>query len=326
MASRVQIPFSFNYPSGGNLLPAANASIAVYIRNPDGSQGSSAAVFQAQSGAAQYASLQTDLGGNVPGWVAEGSYRIVAAASGGFGGGVINFDALYGGGTAQIAPGVVDVTHLTSNLLSYLVPAGTILDHAGAAAPAGFLACNGGIIAQATYPNLYNAIGSTWNTTGEGAGNFRLPNLIGTMTMGAGTASWGTLRTLGKYGLPSGGTYLGEEIHTLSATEMPVHTHGDYGHGHNDNGHAHSVYDPGHKHNVTTYLGTATGTFNWGSNFTTHGYGGDVWDTTYVGTGIGIYTAYASITTGYASLANAGGGGFHNTMPPFAVVNKIIKT
>ena len=336
MSARVQIPFSFNYPSAGTLVPAASASVGVYTRNPDGSQGSPASVFLAQSGSSQYPSLQTDAGGNVPGWVNEGTYKIVAAATGGFGGGTVNFDALYGGGTSLIAPNAVDVPQLSTAVQASLVPAGTILDHGGSSAPAGFLACDGSVVSQATYANLYTAIGSNWNTGSEGGGNFRLPNLIGTMTIGKGTASWGTVRTLGKYGLPSGGTYVGEETHGLLAAEIPAHTHsGTTGtesadHSHYTSGNTGYVSSD-HQHTYAgggwtfTYAGGANGSYNtlfvgnggyWSSGISANHY--HAWGAQSGGRS-------AAHTHGFTSDNGTGGAGTHNTMPPFAVVNKIIK-
>lgn len=290
MSARIQIPFSFNYPSGGNLVPAVNASIGVYVRNSDGSQGSPVAVYQSQSGNNQYASLQTDSGGNVPGWVNEGTYKIVATAIGGFGGGTINFDALYGGGTSVIALNAVDTPQLSTAVQASLIIPGLIFDYGGSTAPAGFLKCDGSVVTQASYPNLYGAIGTNWNIGGESGSSFRLPNLIGTMTLGSGTASWGTLRTLGKYGLPSGGTYLGEETHLLLSTEsgLPDHQHFPYG----GNGY-----------------------------YFLSSYGG----AQYTGAGSGGLANYAAGTTGSVVSGAQSASLHHNTMPPFAVVNKIIK-
>lgn len=58
-------------------------------------------------------------------------------------------------------------------------PAGVAFDFYGSTAPAGSFACNGQELVQATYPELYAAIGDLWATTGgvaaPAAGNFRLP-------------------------------------------------------------------------------------------------------------------------------------------------------
>lgn len=55
------------------------------------------------------------------------------------------------------------------------VPAGAIMDFAMAAAPTGWLACDGQSLAVASYPDLFNAIGYTYG--GSGA-NFNVPQAI----------------------------------------------------------------------------------------------------------------------------------------------------
>jgi hypothetical protein len=42
--------------------------------------------------------------------------------------------------------------------------------------PAGLLVANGTTVAQDDYPDLYARLGTTYNTGGEPAGTFRLPN------------------------------------------------------------------------------------------------------------------------------------------------------
>ncbi len=77
--------------------------------------------------------------------------------------------------------------------------AGIIAPYAGATAPTGWLSCDGSTLSQADYPDLYAALGSTWDTcrnqsTGSNysapsAGTFRLPDLRGSFVRGAGTSS-----------------------------------------------------------------------------------------------------------------------------------------
>lgn len=61
---------------------------------------------------------------------------------------------------------------------------GTVSHHAGAAAPAGWLECDGAVVAQADYPDLFGVIGATFNTGGEAGGQFRLPDLRGEFIRG----------------------------------------------------------------------------------------------------------------------------------------------
>lgn len=91
---------------------------------------------------------------------------------------------------------------------SGVIPAGVVEDFAGTSLPTGYLWCDGSTKSQSTYPALYLAIGTTWNTGGEGAGNFRLPKAQGRVSICANplngiSADTPTLstRTLGvKYG------------------------------------------------------------------------------------------------------------------------------
>lgn len=77
-------------------------------------------------------------------------------------------------------------------LAELLVPPGTIRAYAAQTAPAGYLLCEGGVVAQATYPKLFAVIGTTFNTGGEGGGNFRLPNIRQRVIMGHAASGTGS--------------------------------------------------------------------------------------------------------------------------------------
>jgi microcystin-dependent protein len=95
-------------------------------------------------------------------------------------------------------------------------PTGALLPYAGSTAPTNYLLCDGSVVSQTTYAALYAVIGTTYNTSGEGAGNFRLPNLKGRTVVGrdSGDADWDTL-----------GETRGTKTHTLTTAEMPSHSH-----------------------------------------------------------------------------------------------------
>ncbi len=62
------------------------------------------------------------------------------------------------------------------------VPVGTIMAYGGTTVPAGYLACNGSSVSNATYPALFAAIGTSWG--GNGAPDFNLPDLRGRFPRG----------------------------------------------------------------------------------------------------------------------------------------------
>lgn len=79
----------------------------------------------------------------------------------------------------------VNTLNQTVNNLS-VTPSGSVVMFAGSGVPSGWLVCDGSVVSQTTYANLYSAIGTTYNTGGEGAGNFRLPNTSGIFVRGVG--------------------------------------------------------------------------------------------------------------------------------------------
>jgi len=119
-----------------------------------------------------------------------------------------------------------------------LTPVGTIVPYAGTdlSTPAGWLFCAGQAVSQTTYAALFAVISTTYNTGGEGAGEFRIPDLRGRVAAGKdnmlGTAasrltagvSGITGTTLGAAG---GSQALAAHTHTgTTGTESTTHTHG----------------------------------------------------------------------------------------------------
>lgn len=188
-----------------------------------------------------------------------------------------------------------------------LVQAGTVLPFAGVVAniPTGYLACDGAVVSQTQYAALFAAIGTQWNTGGEGSGNFRLPDLRSRGLIGAGPGSGGlSARSVGQKG--------GEETHTLTVAELPHLTYTLA-----DPGHNHTLTDPGHSHTVI-YEANAGGNFG-GAHFAVAEANVPL-QTGSSSTGISIHSA----TTGI-SVSDSNGGGAHNNMEPFGVVQWMIK-
>ncbi len=171
-------------------------------------------------------------------------------------------------------------------------PTGMLADFAGTVAPSGWLVCDGSAISQTTYAPLYSVIGTTWNTGGEGAGNFRLPALSRKVTVGSGGSGSGTLgNAVGNTG--------GAETHVISSGELPTHNH--------------TITDPGHTH--TTLCDSGGQVTNGGSGQNTMGRR----------VSPASDAAIVSATTGITTQ-NSGSSTAMSLIQPSAVVLKIIKT
>ena len=102
------------------------------------------------------------------------------------------------------------------------VPIGTIIDYAGATAPTGYLECDGSAVSRSEYSKLFDVLGTLWGA-GGGSTTFNLPNLGGRACIGEGT------RTVGNTGGSESESYTPQgsaNNHTLTAAQIPAHTHG----------------------------------------------------------------------------------------------------
>jgi len=135
---------------------------------------------------------------------------------------------------------------------------------------------------------------------GDGSTTFNVPDRRGRIAVVrdnlGGTAAGRITVNAGTHLATNGG----EEQHLLVTAEIPALTHG------------HTITEPnsgqGHQHTVTAALGGA-GSVGGGSG----NIGNTVITTSYSTTGITI------------NNTTLGGGGSHNTMPPFAMCNRLIK-
>jgi microcystin-dependent protein len=100
--------------------------------------------------------------------------------------------------------------------VSVSTPPGVMLDYAGATAPSGYLLCDGSNYSTTTYAALFAAIGYAWGGSGT---SFNVPDMRGRVSIGAGSGTGLTNRTLAAVN--------GEENHVLVSSETPLaaHTH-----------------------------------------------------------------------------------------------------
>lgn len=196
------------------------------------------------------------------------------------------------------------------------MPVGTVVDFAGAAAPSGWLLCDGSSLLRATYPLLFAAIGTTFGAV-DGT-HFTLPDTRGRVTVGVGTRVECDA--------------VGDSDNLALASRRPQHRHtvNESAHNHsiNNPSHGHGISDPGHTHQQTV-------TANDGSDAQLRGpartsEGGSNWSYSYTlgaGTGIGINGTTTAISAVAASTGiSVGNAADYLDSPPFITFNKIIKT
>jgi microcystin-dependent protein len=210
-------------------------------------------------------------------------------------------------------------------------PAGSIMAWGALTAPTNWLLCDGSVVLRASWPSLYNAIGTQYNTGGETGLQFRLPNLQGRVAVGRDSTQT-EFDTLGEVG--------GAKTHTLTTAEMPSHTHIQDAHNHTQNSHNHT--QDSHNHSQNSHVhdirgGYVSPTNNSGFISTPTASGGaygftystteDTQPTTATNNAT-TATNQATTATNIATTAtnqNTGGGEAHNNLQPYIVLNYIIK-
>lgn len=158
---------------------------------------------------------------------------------------------------------------------------GEIKMFGGNFAPRGWAFCNGQLLSIAQNTALFSLLGTTYG--GNGQTTFALPNLQGRLPMHFGQGPGLSNRFLGETG--------GTEAVTLTAAEMPAHSHT-----------ANSVAPRGNSND-------ATGRY-WADD-------AGVSSATY-------HSGPPTNTMHPGAIGNAGGSQPHNNMPPFQCVNFII--
>jgi microcystin-dependent protein len=185
----------------------------------------------------------------------------------------------------------------------------------------GWFLLNGSVVSQTTYPILYARFGGTFNTGGEGAGNFRLPNHTeGAFPIAAGLTNFATYGGSG-----------GEITHVLTTAQLASHNHPDTktfsGTSHSHTGSLSAANDGGHTHSYTLSAPSLTShgggvTVSTGTGSGTSGAGGASHSHTMASLSFGAPTSYTWVKSG--SITNAGSGGAHNNMMPYIVIGGLL--
>lgn len=215
-----------------------------------------------------------------------------------------------------IVGGNITATSITATGFN-IIPPGCLMMYPSITAPSGWLSCDGSAVSRATYSALFAIIGTKYGA-GDGSTTFNLPDMRGRTPIGIGTGTGLTGRILGQTG--------GAETHTLTTSQMPSHTH--TGTTNSDGGHTHGVNDPTHVHTYVIRRWSDNNDHNDGSmpsaSDNPNNDNNSFVNTAGAYTGISIQ--YVGGHTHKFTTALEGGGGSHNNMQPFLVVNYIIKT
>lgn len=167
---------------------------------------------------------------------------------------------------------------------------GMIIPYAGNGdMPVGFLLCNGASVLRATYPDLFDAIGTTFGATDNT--HFNLPDLRQRFIEGGDSA----------------GATGGEAEHTLTVDEIPRHGHNVKLWNTNNTGQTAKEWNGSGTETQVAGSGGRLGSVSWqSSSFKT---AGDDWG---FGDPMGATTP-------------TGGGQPHNNLPPYTTMRYIIK-
>lgn len=125
--------------------------------------------------------------------------------------------------TAKIADANVTRAKAAADLLAFLVPTGTIHAYTGAAAPTGFLLCNGAAVSRVTYATLFAVIGVKYGS-GNGSSTFNVPDARGLFLRGWNNGS-GRDPDAGSRTAAATGGATGDNIGSYQADQFANHSH-----------------------------------------------------------------------------------------------------
>lgn len=244
---------------------------------------------------------------------------------------------------AVAAQSAADAAQTAADIAS---PAGAMLMFGGAAAPTGWLMCDGAAVSRSTYADLFAAISTSFGV-GDGSTTFNLPDMRGRVPVGVDGAA-GRLSANDALGNSSG-----SETHTHTSPSHS-HTHNTT-HTHTHNA-THTHTSPAHSHTLSAagyafFVFSTSAASMWQRVVTVSSYNAHRKATT-GGTGVANSDALTTATelggstdstspgnTGASSPASTDASspsntdsttpdptGSTSTMQPYQVVNFIIKT
>jgi microcystin-dependent protein len=189
-------------------------------------------------------------------------------------------------------------------------PVGCIICYAGQTVPSGWLFCDGSEVQKNKYPYLFTIIGNTYGVASN-SDNFVLPNLKERLPVGNSNVSNFQLGNTG-----------GNKTVTLGVNQLPSHTH--TGTTNADGSHTHTINDPGHTHTQNTINDDFNNSSGTPPAFT-HDNGDDtLWNN--INTSFTGITINASAQHTHEFTTNStGSGDAVNVLPPYLVLNYIIK-
>jgi len=219
------------------------------------------------------------------------------------------------------------------------MPTGSGCDWFAAAAPAGYLLCDGSAVSRATYAALFAVISTTWGA-GDGSTTFNLPDTRGRLVVGVGShADVSALNANDGAALASRRV---KHSHTNGVTASPSGlTLPNHQHSISDPGHNHGVSDPTHAHVDTGIPGTTgppdgnrrtQSTDQWPgavSNFansTAGAYTGISIQGNYTGISVQNPTSNPAINGSVTVGGTIGATGGTVDTPAYVTANRIIKT
>lgn len=210
--------------------------------------------------------------------------------------------------TSNVPRDIGALANQIETLMNQLIPIGALHLWTVAGPPAGWLICDGSALARVgTYAALFAVIGTTYNFGTVDPANFCLPDLRGKMPMGSVSGS-----PLGTSG--------GASAVTLDKTQIPSHNHGGAtGTGVSGN------ENQGHNHAATYGIGhvVAVAPGNQAAYIKAAGVAGD--------TGVNLANSTQNESAAHnhnvpaLGISADGGGLSHNNLPPYQVINYIIR-